>query len=139
MFLNMEFAVPYQHPKIQFNSSIPYLTFSTEVLHTPTSKMEFAIPYYIFNMEERIPGVLIKVEWAAFSYWWSAIVRIHLECPMRLHCPNATLHNIVSNLNHSICIKCYMYIILHFPNVLFYNSVPLIHYDCKVVQCNVIE
>ena len=47
-------------------------------------------------MEEQIPGVLIKVEWAV-SYW-SAIVRIHFECPMRLHCPNVpnlTLHYIV--------------------------------------------
>ena len=69
--------------------------------------MEFSTPYYriscsilwnlLFHiMEEQIPGVLIKVEWAV-SYW-SAIVRIHFECPMRLHCPNVpnlTLHYIV--------------------------------------------
>ena len=39
-------------------------------------------------VEKQIPGVLIKVEWAV-SYW-SAIVRIHFECLMPLHCPNVT-------------------------------------------------
>ena len=63
--------------------------------------------YHKYNMEEQIPGVLIKVEWAVVSYW-SAIVRIHFECPMPLHCPNVTLHYTVSILHYVVTLSHYI-------------------------------